>query len=101
METSIVTIKGQVVIPSKLRKKVGIKMGTRVLIEEKNGDIVIHPATERFYENTFCILKGGKLTWTLVNVTSGEISPLFSGFEFPFFDGRWCSPLSGSFFGIR
>lgn len=62
MDKSVVTIKGQIVIPARLRKKVGIKKGTRVFLEERGGDIIIHPATAEFYERTFGILKGGDLT---------------------------------------
>ncbi len=61
METSVVTFKGQIVIPVKLRKKVGIKKGTKVFLEEKNGDIIVHPATPEFYDRTFGILKGSGL----------------------------------------
>ena len=59
METSIVTVKGQIVIPAKLRKKTGIKKGTRVYLEEREGDIIVHPATAAFYERMCGILKGG------------------------------------------
>lgn len=65
METSVVTIKGQIVIPSRLRKLVGIKKGTRVFLEEKNGDIIIHPATPEFYDRNWGILKGGGLVKSL------------------------------------
>ena len=61
MDSSIVSTKGQVLIPAKLRKKAGIKKGTRVFLEEKDGAIVIHPATLDFYERTCGILKGGGL----------------------------------------
>lgn len=62
IEESVITRKGQMVIPSRLRKKVGIKEGTKVFLEEKNGDIIVHPATSEFYERTLGILKGGGLT---------------------------------------
>ena len=65
MEESVVTRKGQMVIPARLRKKVGIGEGTKVFLEEKNGDIVIHPATPGFYDRTFGFLKGGGLTKAL------------------------------------
>lgn len=74
MDTSTVTIKGQIVIPAKLREKVGIKKGTRVLIEEKNGDIVIHPSTPAFYAKTFGLLKGGGLVKALESFRKSEKS---------------------------
>ena len=65
MEESVVTRKGQMVIPARLRKRVGIKEGTKVFLEEKNGDLIIHPATAEFYDRTFGFLKGGGLTKAL------------------------------------
>ena len=65
METSVVTLKGQIVIPAKLRKIAGIKKGTRVFLEEKNGDIIVHPATPAFYERMCGILKEGGLVKAL------------------------------------
>ena len=65
METSVVTLKGQIVIPARLRKKTGIKKGTRVFLEEKDGDIIVHPATPEFYDRTYGILKGGGLVKSL------------------------------------
>ena len=62
MKTSVVTVKGQIVIPVALRRKVGLKNGTRVYLEEKDGDIIIHSAGEAFYDQSFGMLKGEKLT---------------------------------------
>ena len=64
-QMSTVTVKGQVVIPAKLRKQVGLKKGSRVYMEERNGDIIIHPATPEFYDRACGILKGRKLTEAL------------------------------------
>ena len=46
METTA-TVKGQIVIPSKLRRKYEITEGTRIQIEddEKNGVIILKPIT--------------------------------------------------------
>ena len=41
VEKAVVTTKGQVVIPSKFRRRFGIKKGTQVFIYEKNGEIVV------------------------------------------------------------
>jgi AbrB family looped-hinge helix DNA binding protein len=51
MERASVTTKGQVVIPSKLRRKFGIKKGTQVLVYEKDGDIIVKPITDEYIEN--------------------------------------------------
>ncbi len=50
MDRSIVTVKGQVVIPSKLRRKFGIKKGTQVYLYERNGEIVIKPITDEYIQ---------------------------------------------------
>ena len=59
--SSVVTVKGQIVIPVAIRNKVGIHKGTKVFLEEKNGDIIVHPVTEDFYRKTFGVFKGSGL----------------------------------------
>jgi AbrB family looped-hinge helix DNA binding protein len=51
MERSVVTVKGQVVIPSRLRRKFGIKKGTQVYLFERDGEIVIRPITDEYIRN--------------------------------------------------
>jgi AbrB family looped-hinge helix DNA binding protein len=52
METGHVTSKGQLVIPSKMRKKFGIKAGTRVnFFEEKDGIKIIPVTSETVKAN--------------------------------------------------
>jgi AbrB family looped-hinge helix DNA binding protein len=48
MDKSVVTSKGQVVIPSKLRRKFGIRKGTQVYLYEQDGEIVIRPVTDEY-----------------------------------------------------
>ena len=48
METSTVTTKGQLVIPARLRRRFGIKKGTRVTFVEDAGRIVVQPVTRGF-----------------------------------------------------
>lgn len=48
MDKSLVTVKGQVVIPSKLRRKFGIRKGTQVYLYERDGEIVIRPVTDEY-----------------------------------------------------
>ncbi len=48
MGRSVVTGKGQVVIPSKVRRKLGIKKGTQVVFYERNGEIIIKPITDEY-----------------------------------------------------
>lgn len=49
METTATT-KGQVVIPSSVRRKLGIKTGTRIHVEldEENGQIILKPITRDY-----------------------------------------------------
>ena len=51
MDKSVVTVKGQVVIPSKLRRKFGIKKGTQVHLYERDGEIVIRPNTDEYIKS--------------------------------------------------
>ncbi len=50
MDKSVVTVKGQIVIPSKLRRKFGIKKGTQVHLYERDGEIVIKPITDEYID---------------------------------------------------
>ena len=59
MEKSVVTAKGQVVIPSKLRRKHGIKKGTKVSIFERGTEIVIQPLTDEYLRS----IRGIARTW--------------------------------------
>lgn len=45
METGNVTTKGQLVIPARIRRRFGIKAGTRVRFIERGGEIVLQPVT--------------------------------------------------------
>ena len=59
METTIVTVKGQIVIPSRIRRRYGIKKGTRVCLIERNGEIILKPITREYIQKLAGIL-GGK-----------------------------------------
>jgi AbrB family looped-hinge helix DNA binding protein len=45
---AVVTVKGQIVIPSKIRRKFGIKKGTQVYFYERKGEIVLKPITDEY-----------------------------------------------------
>jgi AbrB family looped-hinge helix DNA binding protein len=47
-EVSTVTTKGQLVIPSKLRRKFGIRKGTQVAFVEEDQRLVLQPLTPEF-----------------------------------------------------
>ena len=48
VETSVVTTKGQLVIPARLRRRFGIKKGTTICFLEEGGRIVVQPVTRQF-----------------------------------------------------
>lgn len=54
-----VTSKGQIVIPANLRRKHGIRKGTRIAIREDNLSLVLQPITARYIESLRGSLKGG------------------------------------------
>jgi AbrB family looped-hinge helix DNA binding protein len=64
METSM-TIKGQVVIPAKIRQRLGLKKGSKIFVEERNGEIVLRPINREYFQKMSGILKGGGLTKAL------------------------------------
>ncbi len=44
-ENVIISERGQITLPSKLRKKLGLESGGVVTIEEREGELVIRPAS--------------------------------------------------------
>jgi AbrB family looped-hinge helix DNA binding protein len=56
METSVVTIKGQIVVPVKIRRKFGIKKGTKIAFIEQNGNLLIQPLDKNYFESLAGIL---------------------------------------------
>lgn len=57
MTTTTVTAKGQIVIPSRIRRHFNIKKGTRLCVVEKNDEIVLQPLTREYFEKTAGVLK--------------------------------------------
>ena len=67
MEASIVTTKGQIVIPKKIRSDFHIKQGTQVRFEARNGEIVLRLLTPEYFEKMAGFLgEGGKATKALL-----------------------------------
>ena len=65
MET-YATVKGQIVIPAKLRRKYGIKNGTKIIITDIGDAIVLKPVTEQYLLNLQGSLKGKGGLQTLI-----------------------------------
>ena len=51
MTRTVVTARGQIVIPSNLRRRFGIKKGTPVCVYERDGEIAIMPNTDDYIRN--------------------------------------------------
>lgn len=63
MHTAYVTSKGQLVVPSGLRRRYGIKPGTRINFLEEDGKIIFQPVTPdliRTYRGRFKLGPGEK-----------------------------------------
>jgi AbrB family looped-hinge helix DNA binding protein len=56
METSIVTVKGQIVVPAKIRHKFGIRKGTKIAFIEQHGKLIIQPLDKGYFESLSGIL---------------------------------------------
>ena len=67
METSVITTKGQMVVPAKIRRKLKIKRGTKVVIIEQEDGFLVKPLDRKFFEHFAGILPTkGKLTKALL-----------------------------------
>jgi AbrB family looped-hinge helix DNA binding protein len=49
METSVVTIKGQIVVPARIRRKFGIKKGTKIAFIEQRDKLIIQPLDKGYF----------------------------------------------------
>lgn len=56
MEESTITSKGQVVVPAKLRRRYGLKPGTKVYFIERNDEILFQPQTKEFIRSVHGML---------------------------------------------
>lgn len=57
METSVLTTKGQLLIPKRIRNKYGIKSGVKVIFEETDDGVIIKPINEQYFKSFRGILK--------------------------------------------
>jgi AbrB family looped-hinge helix DNA binding protein len=53
MDTAYVTTKGQLVVPARIRRRFGIKPGTRINFIEEGDRVIFQPVT-REYIDSFC-----------------------------------------------
>lgn len=67
MPTTIVTSKGQIVIPSIIRRRLNIKKGTKLYIEEKGDELILKALTLSYFEKIAGVLPTkGKLSKALL-----------------------------------
>ena len=67
MEIAYVTSKGQPVIPPKIRRKFGIKPGTKICFVERDHEVVFQPVTKEHIRNLAGMLKSaGPVTTALL-----------------------------------
>lgn len=57
METAYVSSKGQLVIPAKIRRRYGIKPGTKVCFIERGGELLFQPVTKDYIRSACGMLK--------------------------------------------
>ena len=56
MNMTAVTAKGQIVIPVRIRRKLNIKKGTRLMIEEKDDMLILKPLTKEYFTKVAGVL---------------------------------------------
>ncbi len=56
MEESTITSKGQIVVPAKLRRRYGLKPGTKVYFIERDQEILFQPVTREYLKSVHGML---------------------------------------------
>jgi AbrB family looped-hinge helix DNA binding protein len=59
MEESTMTSKGQLVVPAKLRRRYGLKPGTKVYFIERDKEILFQPVTKEYLKSVHGMLTSG------------------------------------------
>jgi AbrB family looped-hinge helix DNA binding protein len=73
MKTTIMTSKGQIVIPSLIRRHLQIKQGTKLSIEERDGELVLKPMSSQYFNRVAGILETkGRLSKSLLTQREHE-----------------------------
>ncbi len=57
METAYVTTKGQLVVPARIRRRYGIKPGTKICFIERDHEILFQPVTKEYVRSIHGMLK--------------------------------------------
>lgn len=68
METAVVTTKGQIVIPVGIRRKYGIKNGSKVAFIEQEGKLIIQSLDKEYFNKLAGIIdEKGKMLKSLMD----------------------------------
>ena len=68
METAVITSKGQVVIPVKIRRRYGMKNGSKVAFIEQCDKVIIQPLDKEYFNKLAGILdEKGKMLKSLMD----------------------------------
>ena len=57
METATVTSKGQLVVPAQIRRRYGIKPGTKICFIEHDHEIIFQPVTNEYIRSVHGMLQ--------------------------------------------
>ena len=57
-DVATVTAKGQIVIPARLRRQLGIRKGTKISIQREKHNLILQPLTEDYIRSLRGSLKG-------------------------------------------
>lgn len=67
MTTTIVTTKGQIVIPAQIRRRLNIKEGTKLYVEVRDDELILKAVTPAYFEKIAGVLPTkGKLSKRLL-----------------------------------
>jgi AbrB family looped-hinge helix DNA binding protein len=73
METSVVTASGMITVPVRIRRKFGIKKGTKVAFIEQDGKLIMQPLSKDYFTKMAGILgTKGKLLKALMEERKRE-----------------------------
>ena len=73
MTMTVMTSKGQIVVPSKIRRRLNMKKGTKFCLLEKGDQIILQPLTDEYFERVAGILNTkGKLTRAILDERAKE-----------------------------
>jgi len=59
MDTAYVSSKGQLVVPARIRRRYGIKPGSKVRFIERENEILLQPVTKEYIQSVCGLLKSG------------------------------------------